>query len=294
MNAALNLVLCLLLFSLPVFMKCGVLAKRRPRRAVPPSLAPSLPIVAVMILSRRENAGLRDAIRRAWIAAPTCQQLFFVGHPCPHGTDGFACPVKSIASRRSRHGDTVTLAVTDVYRHLPRKLKLAYAWTLAFTQAEWLVKADEDFFVNGPNLVRTLAEYPATSQLVGCIMRDARVHRVGKWKEDAFQPHVYPPFPLGSCGHAVTRDVAAFVVRHDGYEYQGEDTSLGIWLRGTVRVTMSSTPHFTNTGVCADASKAIMGHQFKAMDMPICHRLHASRAHGGVGRKKEVGVMMLR
>ena len=248
----------------------------------PPVYIESVPLklpsflVTVMVLSRVENVATRDAIRESWIDATSYNRLFFIGQLCPGGSDGISCNVKSITSINTNKKaiDTVTLGVTDVYHHLPRKLKLAYAWTLKFTDSRWIVKTDEDFFVNGPNLIKLLMKFPSKSQVVGCIMHNAQVHREGKWKETAYTPNVYPPFPLGSCGHAITKDVAEFIVNYDGYEYQGEDTSLGIWSIGNNNVTMSSTPYFSNTGQCNDVSKAIMGHQFRINDMYVCKKIH--------------------
>ena len=70
--------------------------------------------------------------------------------------------------------------------------------------------------------------------VVGHISRQGTVLRHGKWAEYQYRADeedaVYPPFALGSYGHAVSRDIAAAVVDMDGLNYQGEDVSLGIWL----------------------------------------------------------------
>eukprot|EP01047_Picozoa_sp_COSAG01_P140634 COSAG01_NODE_71573_length_255_cov_1.000000_1_plen_60_part_10 len=46
-----------------------------------------------------------------------------------------------------------------------------------------------------------------------------------------YKKHTYPPFPRGGA-HAVTRALAKYVVDNDKslVEYQGEDTSMGIWM----------------------------------------------------------------
>ena len=67
----------------------------------------------------------------------------------------------------------------------------------------------------------------------GCIKSHARVLHKGKWKEDFYtKSDVYPRFSLGSCGHIISRNVAEYIVENSEklFEYQGEDTSLGIWL----------------------------------------------------------------
>ena len=67
----------------------------------------------------------------------------------------------------------------------------------------------------------------------GCIKGGAKVQRNGKWKEEVYtKSNIYPKFSLGSCGHIISRNLAEYIVENDEklFEYQGEDTSLGIWL----------------------------------------------------------------
>jgi hypothetical protein len=71
--------------------------------------------------------------------------------------------------------------------------------------------------------------------VVGKVMTNLAVQRDGKWAESNYIPELYPPFCLGSYGHAVSSDIAADVVGIDGFEYQGEDVSLGIWLDESAR-----------------------------------------------------------
>ena len=97
------------------------------------------------------------------------------------------------------------------YRHLPQKVKYAYSWGLEHTNAKWLVKVDDDFFVR----VDALEKYLTTrfdddkNVVVGHIANGWKVHRGGKWAERTYKPSRYPKFPLGSCGHAVTRSIAS-------------------------------------------------------------------------------------
>ena len=40
------------------------------------------------------------------------------------------------------------------------------------------------------------------------------VHQEGRWKEEKYPEHIkYPPFPLGSCGHVVSRPVAEYIAK---------------------------------------------------------------------------------
>jgi hypothetical protein len=61
-------------------------------------------------------------------------------------------------------------------------------------------------------------------------MVDAPVHRDGKWAE-LYTGETYPYWPQGSCSHAVSRPVAAYVAQKAAADaltlYQREKTSLG-------------------------------------------------------------------
>ena len=49
------------------------------------------------------------------------------------------------------------------------------------------------------------------------LVRAGAVKRQGKWAELYYRDEKYPPFPLGSFGHIVSRGLARAVVEHDGW-----------------------------------------------------------------------------
>ncbi|KAJ1466289.1 hypothetical protein T484DRAFT_1756760 [Baffinella frigidus] len=149
----------------------------------------------------------------------------------------------------SGHNDLIFLPTKDFYRNLPRKLKDAYQWSLEFTNATWFLKADDDVvFVEVKRLEKFLCSLERQERtVVGRVVQNVPVHREGKWAETNFLPSLYPPFCIGSFGHAVSSDIAAGVVEIDGFEYQGEDVSLGIWLDESPRrndISWISAPGF--------------------------------------------------
>lgn len=68
----------------------------------------------------------------------------------------------------------------------------------------------------------------------------------GKWAEPSYESITYPPFACGS-GYVITRPVVDWIVRNsnDLKVYQGEDTSMGIWLAaiGVVMKQVSGVVH---------------------------------------------------
>jgi beta-1,3-N-acetylgalactosaminyltransferase 2 len=174
-------------------------------------------------------------------------------------------------------GDMVRVDSVDVYRQLPHKLKLAYAWAVSETEAQWFVKADDDMVVR----VDTLAHYLATTYdasmatVVGHINRGSTVPRRGKWAELEYSKTNYPPFPQGSFGHVVSRRVAYYVATHMNalFDYQGEDVSLGIWLDESPlrnQTVWGNTKFFANHGNCKDRGLWMIGHGISISMMRAC------------------------
>ena len=140
------------------------------------------------------------------------------------------------------YGDVVQLPMVDTYETLAHKLKLAFKWALEHTDARWLLKSDADSFVRVNVAMAALAPLQPNMTVVGWIRCELTVPRTGKnadWyllpeqsqaRTRRLLPARYPPFANGASGYAISRDVAALVVRLDGEEFGGEDTSLGIWL----------------------------------------------------------------
>eukprot|EP00284_Hemiselmis_tepida_P017536 CAMPEP_0174923918 /NCGR_PEP_ID=MMETSP1355-20121228/6900_1 /TAXON_ID=464990 /ORGANISM="Hemiselmis tepida, Strain CCMP443" /LENGTH=3102 /DNA_ID=CAMNT_0016169659 /DNA_START=138 /DNA_END=9443 /DNA_ORIENTATION=+ len=220
--------------------------------------------LVVLVLSARENFFKRQLLRERLElhhkpAEGKREVFFFVGQACevPFPVRRkFTCEPSAevplwmrdqhlaaeseveswLIHENAEHGDVVFLPTVDVYRNLPRKLKDVYSWALANVDARWLMKADDDIIVlDFDGLVEYLCDLEVQEKVVvGKIAKQYPVHRDGKWAELDFmrgvEDAVYPPFPKGSHGHVVSRDVAAAVTELDGFEYQGEDTSLGIWI----------------------------------------------------------------
>jgi hypothetical protein len=85
--------------------------------------------------------------------------------------------------------------------------------------------------------------------------------------------HFTSPFwPKGSHGHVVSRPVAEYVVGMTNFTYyQGEDTSLGIWLsQSPLHITWISSLYFQNHGRCEEDEWIVVGHQVGAEHMREC------------------------
>ena len=258
--------------------------------------------VVFLVLNRRDDAARRRAIRKTWATGHRNVYFVVARDPCPipeQYRDALDCKLKSgagsvpddaqrlhdekqrligahLEEEANYYSDIVMAPMVEAYHNLPRKLKEAYRWAVHHTDATWFVKIDDDSAARVHAMEKFLASHPPRRRVIGCTRLQAEVRRDGKWAETDYKAgHKkarYPPLPLGSCGHAVTRDVAEYVVQLDGFEYQGEDTSLAIWVSewkgGNVKVI--SSPHFTNNGDCGRPNQLSVGHMLKEDKLVRC------------------------
>jgi len=262
--------------------------------------------VIVLVLSARNDVERRQAIRETW-ALEHDNVVFIVGDqacgvPPQFRTTPWSCITKgsvpieeqkkhnisialedsALIAEADEHHDLKLVQMIDFYRALPRKLKEAYRWALDHTDAHWMLKIDDDAVARVDQLHELITDGDMVVR--GFIRRNNKVPRSGKWAEDpTFISSIYPTFANGAQGHLVTRSVAQAVVQHNGYEYQGEDVSLGIWLHEMSLPVkwVHDTKHFASHGDCHQQQLIVIGHDITPKKMRECfHVLH----HTMIGR----------
>lgn len=260
----------------------------------------SFPFV-VLVISARENAERRRVIRETW-ASGHKNVFFVVSEPCripmEHRSDGAVCKAwpatlnktisptlitlwekqeKELLEEHAQYGDIVFASEPESYRGLVHKLKEALDWAVQRTTAQWMLKADDDTFVRVDSVARYLQQLtPSNPTIVGRIVVGAPVWKTGKWADPHYKPAKYPPWPMGSCGYAVSRPIAEYVSleKDNLYEYQGEDTSLGIWLNESAikeNITWHNSRAFVNEGKCEDPNALVIGHLIDPPKMRKCY-----------------------
>jgi hypothetical protein len=239
----------------------------------------------VFVLSARANFQRRSVIRQTWGHG---HAVYFVigGQPPPEPRMSLQHMVQyRLVQEQDKYQDLIDSIHPEAYRSLPHKLVFAYQWILQrWLQVQWLVKVDDDSVARIDTLQRVGLNQlnPAYPIVAGRIMVDEPVLRQGKWAEVLYPESRYPYWPQGSCGHAVSRPVAAYVAekstRNKLTLYQGEDTSLGIWLHYAavakeLQVTWFHSQYFTNTGKCEDRQWLIIGHRISSAQMKACYKM---------------------
>jgi beta-1,3-N-acetylgalactosaminyltransferase 2 len=139
-----------------------------------------------------------------------------------------------LEEEKRKYDDILFVEVTDVYRNLPLKLLQFHQWVSMEMKTHFVMKTDDDCFVD---IERILTMLDALSRAntgkiwLGNFRENWFVERFGKWAEKVFRSTEYPQFACGS-GNIVSKDISDWLARNAGvlFPYQGEDTSMGIWL----------------------------------------------------------------
>ncbi|XP_069820989.1 UDP-GalNAc:beta-1,3-N-acetylgalactosaminyltransferase 2 [Dendropsophus ebraccatus] len=131
------------------------------------------------------------------------------------------------------HSDMVFVDVVDTYRNVPRKLLLFYRWLEAAATFDFLLKTDDDCFIQLEEVLRALEEGRVRGPHAwwGNFRLNWAVDRTGKWQELEYMSPAYPAFTCGS-GYVISRDIVQWLAANADRlkTYQGEDVSMGIWM----------------------------------------------------------------
>lgn len=130
------------------------------------------------------------------------------------------------------YGDLILVDTVECYRSLPMKMMLFYK-ELSTYSFDYILKSDDDCFVNVSGILDSLdiTPFDQESLWIGNFRENFAIERHGKWAELDYNAVSYPPFACGS-GYVLSFDIVNWIARNINSLkiYQGEDTSLGIWL----------------------------------------------------------------
>jgi hypothetical protein len=266
----------------------------------------------ILVLSARSHIELRQVIRETWGSGHD-NVYFVIGQYCPlthkNRKHELTCEVypgmdekkkintekknnthdewyqkrmkmeNSILQQEQDHyHDMLWTPSPESYRGLPHKVKEGYQWVIQhLPNAKWIVKADDDIVVRVGALGTYLSTLDSsTPKIIGKIEYEGVVHQEGRWKEEKYPHDRYPPFPLGSCGHVVSRSVAEYISQNKDKltEYQGEDTSLAIWMsESPLKMEVLHSDAFENNGKCGNPNLFIIGHDLSIDKIRQCYKI---------------------
>ena len=184
----------------------------------------------IMVTSQPENFERRSNIRLTWGITwhnrsdfPSWKTVFQLGQ----STDP-KVQIQAIAEA-VQYQDIIFGDFPDIFYNLPIKVIMGFEWATKFCDFEFLLKTDDDVFVNIPNLFKFLMvpDIPKTRLYAGNMhfaqapIRYPEIERHQKYKV-TIQEYPYRTFPRFCSGGGITlsRDVVSdLVVIHNGTNY---------------------------------------------------------------------------
>ena len=166
--------------------------------------------VLIMIWSQALNFGNRQRIRNTWgvhrnLNKPLWRTIFHVSvQPGSH-------VAKRILEESQKYGD-ILFGVSSNTTHT---IRTGFEWSVSNCKFEFLLKGDDNIFVNVPRLLNFLAhpDTPKTELYAGNVHFKARVHRDGEFavSQREFKKSVYPRYCYGG-GFVLSRDALEGII----------------------------------------------------------------------------------
>lgn len=230
----------------------------------------------VVIISSAENGERRTAIRESWSLLTTDRtsiQYYFV-----IGSEGLSdSRILKLKNEQIKYNDIFLFSVPDNYESLTRKVLSAFVWFDKEFNFSFLLKCDDDSFVNVPRIVYELEnKFMNTVHLYwGFFDGRANVKRAGKWNEkEWFLCDKYLPYALGG-GYVLSQSLVHFIASNEKMLslYNSEDVSLGVWL-APLNITRKHDTRFDTEYLSRGCSnKYLITHKQSSSDMYNKYRL---------------------
>nr|XP_053642023.1 beta-1,3-galactosyltransferase 1-like [Cherax quadricarinatus] len=159
----------------------------------------------VLVSSGVANFHRRRAIRDTWggatpLASSHAKLVFLLGNP--HNTD-----LQTQVVEESRtYGDIIQEDFTDSYMNLTLKSVMGLKWASRYCQrASFVMKTDDDIFINMPKLITYLQEARRSRWITGCI-KQKKSFRPVNVPAGLPLPPVHPLFVAGA-GYVMSGDI---------------------------------------------------------------------------------------
>mmetsp|Transcript_13612 Transcript_13612/g.20720 ORF Transcript_13612/g.20720 Transcript_13612/m.20720 type:complete len:372 (-) Transcript_13612:78-1193(-) len=259
--------------------------------------------MVVIVMTARAHTERRKVIRETWgnghdnvyfiisaacpfpkwqmkFESPTCEQVQpYTSKDIDLKHKAFTKTQEEELEKEQRlYKDMIYTPKPESYHGLVHKLKEGYDWVIRHTKADWILKVDDDTYARVDSVANYLRQIsPLNPIVIGDIIWSSPVRRDGKWAEHPnYKKETYPPWARGASGHVVSRPIAEFISRNKSslYEYQGEDTSMAIWLDESPlkkNVDWRKSQAFAFHGDCYDPEFLVIGHELVPDKMRLCY-----------------------
>ncbi|GFO03947.1 beta-1,3-galactosyltransferase 1-like [Plakobranchus ocellatus] len=199
--------------------------------------------VHIIVLSHPRDVDKRNAIRETWgsvaqdrpwpgkVLSLPVTLTFVLGTESPEIQDEKGEPLSDKQAQsqakgrghdpqletdvRSEPGDILQFDMIDSYTNLTRKCLLALDWILSSCKGvQYIVKVDQDIFLNVPLLLTFLKNHGKSKAIYGFIYNGGSVNRKGRWavSEEIYPLDSYPVYASGT-SYIISRSAAVTLMK---------------------------------------------------------------------------------
>jgi len=205
-----------------------------------PALENDLPLftgpsstLLILIISSPSNTLVRTTIRDTWLSVSkknhNFKAYFVIGERGLNSKQ-----IYDLSQEKFRHDDLILLPMQDSYGALTNKVLKSFEFSHKNFKFDYLLKCDDDTFVDIEKVVEELEKFNDPSLYWGFFDGRAPVQTKGKWAD----PHYklcdrYVPYALGG-GYILGKDLIHYLAENIRVlqMFNSEDTSVGTWLAG--------------------------------------------------------------
>lgn len=230
-----------------------------------------------LVHSRPDHFRQREAIRATWGGLGdlgggwAARTVFLLGRGKGGGGEGGevgdpeGAEVEELVDRESLlHGDLVVGSFTDHYHNLTYKHVMALRWAANHcTHATYLVKADDDAFIDVPALKALLGRtfsLPPPRRTLACNVLPAgtQPQRTGKWAVSTVD-YPWPEYPRYCAGlaYVATPDLAEELARVAQASVAPRIWVDDVWVTGLLAESLHLYPHFLNLRYSYDHNEMV-------------------------------------
>ena len=168
----------------------------------------------IMVLTAPANFDRRTVIRETWGTDPSLQKrwktVFLLGQAA-----GGSIQNKYLAAEDMIYRDFIRGAQKETYNNLPLKTQMGLEWAAKYCDYHFLLKADDDVFINPYYLMDFLgkSKTPKTNLYTGLCKHGDHVRRSGKYKITLkeYNKASYPDYCTGPA-YVLSSDVVSKLV----------------------------------------------------------------------------------
>ncbi|XP_066566689.1 beta-1,3-galactosyltransferase 5 [Amia ocellicauda] len=213
-------------------------------------------VLMILVTSAPWHLKQRNAIRNTWAkkhGAPrhSWQVLFLIGQRSEMGIS------PEVLQEQQTFGDILVGNYADCYRNLTLKVMHGLKWSVETCEPQFILKTDDDCFVNTDRLPWFLAEYNdlKTNLYAGSLFVQGKRHVIrdplSKWyvSREEYWEDEYPPYASG-IGYVLSADAARRIleVAERVRPVPMEDAYVGI-LAKEAGISVKSSGRFTKHNV---------------------------------------------